>query len=300
MNDHQLKLDMPMPENPTLRFLSYGIFRPGQLGFLQLKELTEKAESDAVDGWSLWLRQGMSVLVPADNGCDRATGIVLTFEREHEMGAYQRICDMQPQYGYAWAGPLVTQSGVRVNCLVGRVDEEQPDTIPGLSEQLHFDLEKDRFHDEALRFLTEQRETKLLRTFQGWDSLFQLETLYILLWSSIERYLTMRYRLYGEVRDKLRLMGRDEFLQQVLDNTPISPHVTRRSDNPSFARASRSDKAFDLLLYYYQIRCNLVHHGKEGDDYGLLYDAFNELLPAFKKTADHAYEQSKVKADASR
>jgi len=299
MNDNQLKSDMPMPEDPTLRFFSYGIFRPGQLGFLQLKDLTEKAEPDAVDGWSLWLRQGMSVLVRAEDGCDRAQGTVLTFERGHEMGAYRVICKMQPQYHYVWEGPLVTQGGARVNCLVGRVDEERPHTVPGLSEQLPFDFQKDKFHDEALRFLTEQGK-KLLHTFQGWDSLFQLETLYILLWSSIERYLMMRYLLNGDISDKLRLMSQDAFLQQVLDNTPISPHVTRRSDNPSFARASRSDKAFDLLLYYYQIRCNLVHHGKEGDDYGLLYDAFNELLPAFKKTADHAYKQSKVRTHISR
>jgi len=44
---------MHMPDNPSLPFFAYGIFRPGQLAFLQVKEQTDRTEHDTVEGWSL-------------------------------------------------------------------------------------------------------------------------------------------------------------------------------------------------------------------------------------------------------
>jgi hypothetical protein len=299
METSVLEIHMDMPTDPTLPFFSYGIFRPGQLAFLQVSGLTEKRDPDTVKGWSLWLRDGMSVLVPAKLAGDSVSGVVLTFERGHELIAYKNICDMEPQYHYAWTEPVVTQNGVKANCLMEKTYHSQTNMVPGLAELLHFDLERDPFHEKALKYMNGERPS-LPDTFMGWDSLFRLEMLYMLLWSSIERYLSQRYRLNGDVSDKLRLMSDDEFLRGQLASARIQRRSVRRSDNPSFMRIPDAEHTHDLLLYYYQIRCNLVHHGKEGNDYDLLYNAFDVLLLAFQKTVEHAYKESRVVTHASR
>jgi len=231
------------------------------------------------------------VLVPSNTKGDSALGTVLTFMPRHEQTAYRYICWMEPEYHYEWSEPLLTQHGIRVNCLKGKATGQPTEPVEGLTEQLQFDLDKDPIHDEALEFIKCERKLLSL-AFTGFDSLFRLEMLYLLLWSSIERYLSMRYQLKGKTDDKLRLMASDTFLQGQLRNARVGERTIHRVDNPVFTRTSNTNNVYQLLLYYYQIRCNLVHHGKEGIDYDLLYQALSELLPVFKRTADHAYKES--------
>jgi hypothetical protein len=46
---------------------AYGVFQPGDLGFLRVKKYVERVDSGAVTG-KLWVRDGLPLLELADGG----------------------------------------------------------------------------------------------------------------------------------------------------------------------------------------------------------------------------------------
>ena len=66
---------MDIPKNTAQPFFAYGIFRPGQIGFLQLKELVfEVMEPSYIDG-TLLLRDGLPIIDPCK--CGRTKGVII-------------------------------------------------------------------------------------------------------------------------------------------------------------------------------------------------------------------------------
>lgn len=303
------------PDNPRLPFFAYGIFKPGQLAFLQICDLVGSKAEDSIRG-GLWLRNGMSVYDPEDGGV--VEGVVLTFQSGKEPAAYQAICNMEPQHHYGWY-ETKTMGGVKVNCLKGRALE----TLRQDHVRLWSDLtRKDEVFDEAglviqagLKELDELE--KLERSWRatqktgtcshgpstghrppvdeklGCARLFRAEMYYMLLWSMIERYLSMRYRLTGNTESKLDRMSDDKHLRSALSRyCGVVRKEVHRSDNPSAKKVLNPDRLGDALDYYYQIRCNMVHHGKDLEDYNQLRDALVSLWQIFDATLNGAYAES--------
>src|SRR3990172_4577555 len=91
---------MKRPENADLPFFAYGLFRPGQLGFLKLRELVNNVSEPARVEGSLLLRDGLPIIHL--NGRGFVKGALLTFLPERAAEAYDRISAMEPDNHYRW------------------------------------------------------------------------------------------------------------------------------------------------------------------------------------------------------
>lgn len=275
-------MSMALPSNTGLPFFAYGIFVPGQLAFLQLRDKSPVLAHDQIAG-CLWLRNGLSLFDLQSNGS--VDGAVLEFRPMEQRAAYLSICNMEPENQYSWIETTTTQ-GRMVNCLQGRhLDRHKLERLP-------FAPDHDPILCEALDMLLETLHSTPKR-FDGFRSLFGLEMAYLLLWSSIERYLFMRYRLKGATRPKLRLMAKDVRFCRVLRETVVETRDVHSVDDPSDAERLDGTKPYESLCYYYKVRCNLTHHGKEAEDYDRVWCAFAQLLPVFKATVDGAFAESR-------
>lgn len=96
---------MDLPENTLLPMFAYGVFQPGDLGFLRVKCMSPASMPGAVTG-KLWVRDGLPLLDLADG--ERVHGAVLHFHPEAAGRAYYRIVELEPDKQYDW-GILGTQ-----------------------------------------------------------------------------------------------------------------------------------------------------------------------------------------------
>ena len=105
---------MYIPEDISLPFFAYGLFRPGQLAFFQLRELVSNVQPAQVPG-KLLLRDGLPILV-LSQGQGRIEGALLTFLPEKAADAYDRISEMEPDNHYRWKEEKI--GGVSENFLI--------------------------------------------------------------------------------------------------------------------------------------------------------------------------------------
>ena len=96
--DHPVDLKRP--------FFAYGIFRPGELGFFQLREFVGKIEQPSQVTGCLRLRDGLPILDRAGSGM--VTGTLLHFATAQAAeGAYGRITALEPEKQYRWEAFLI-------------------------------------------------------------------------------------------------------------------------------------------------------------------------------------------------
>src|SRR5690348_12642189 len=110
---------MDLPENTLLPMFAYGVFQPGDLGFLRVKEYVAHVDAGAVTG-KLWVRGGLPLLGLEDGGC--VHGAVLHFHPEAAGRAYYRIVELEPDKQYVWGTVTLTVDGhsITSNTLLGR------------------------------------------------------------------------------------------------------------------------------------------------------------------------------------
>jgi len=133
-----------------------------------------------------------------------------------------------------------------------------------------------------------------------WDlkSLFQLQMAYLLLWSSIERYVSLRYHLGNNVTGKIaNLAEEDEFSQSLKDVVTESRYVFR-ADRPTEKETLDSSDPKKSLNYYYQVRSNLTHRGKSAhNDFKIIKSSLEELFKIFVRVKDKAFSSDDLDKD---
>src|SRR5213594_2684102 len=107
---------MNPPTNPTLPFFAYGVFKPGELAFLQIKGLAEGCRSGCSIRGALRIRDGLPIASPDEKG--EISGVLIKFRSGSEAPAYQRIADLEPDYQYRWEEAETTFG--QANFLAGR------------------------------------------------------------------------------------------------------------------------------------------------------------------------------------
>ena len=128
---------------------------------------------------------------------------------------------------------------------------------------------------------------------------------YLLLWSSIERYLSLRHRLDAKVTAKINHLAEDRAFAESLQQ-----HVKGKNNKRTIHRADRPQDKYVLdrtepkksAEYYYQVRSNVTHRGKSGAsdrDYEILEWSLRELLAIFRDMLKVAQEDAKRMAAAA-
>lgn len=167
---------MDKPDNVSLPFFAYGVFKPGQLSFLQISDCVAQIRTDLQTPGELRLRDGLPLFVPAASG-PFVKGSLIVFEDGKTELAYQRIAGLEPHHQYSWK--VMKFGGDEANVLVGRSPQK------GSSQcDEEWDGWTDPFFGPALDVV---EETLKANAGFEWDlkPLFRLQMAYLLLWSSI-------------------------------------------------------------------------------------------------------------------
>jgi len=278
---------MEIPERPGLPFFAYGLFRPGQLGFLRLKEFVERAATFAISG-ELRIRDGLPIADPEGGGT--LEGDLLFFKPGTEPQAYQRVVDIEPDHQYRWG--LAIAGGSHCNVLWGK--SPRKGSVP--LDEPDWDGRVDPLFTVALEVI---EEVLVEQGHFQWDlkPMFRLQMAYLLLWSAIERYASLRYHLGDKVFDKIKQLANEPGFVAAIQAIGAPQRSVQRADRPSAsARFDPADPA-QCIEYYYQLRSNVVHRGKAiPQDHDRIREALSELLPAFRAMMEHAFEASRLDA----
>lgn len=298
-----------LPDNISLPFFSYGIFRPGEIAYQLLEDLVDenKIENVKING-DLKLRDGL--LVFENNTKVEVSGYLLHFIKGRELEAYKRIEKIEPKEYYTWNSDKV-QHRNKFNILYARkvdsgVDETKSEFDPTLFESLFSSIWNDPFFIKGFKILHELNCDKFFssisntKEYPGWheesnfNRYLQLQMLYTFLWSLIERFTFLSYGL-GMNPNKRNI---------ALANDPdLKKSFLKLTDNPNFAyfnsgfsrTISRSDRPGEkikweikkaseidlnkMITFYYSLRSNITHRGKSGMRKSkLLESSFKELL----------------------
>jgi hypothetical protein len=273
---------MKIPSKTDLPFFAYGIFKPGQLCFFQIKELTKKTIEGVVDG-ILKERDGIPLLIKSNYF--KIKGCLIYFYSGKENNAYHRIIEIEPDEVYRWDEVKVNGSVV-ANVLLGKKEQR------GSSELEHFE-EWDGKSDPYFKQGLEEVEA-ILRDNSDFDgeyrSLFRLQMAYTLLWSAIERYAGLRYHLAKEANKKVFRIAEEKcFIDSLKRNVKSVREVFSATDLGKYTLDPNDPGK--SIKYYYQVRSNVVHRGKVVTrDFDTVKLSLKELLAIFRDLLNESFK----------
>lgn len=264
---------MERPCNIDLPFFAYGLFRPGQLAFFQLRDFVKEVTDPSKIAGCLRLRDGLPLLDPQEKGFVR--GALITFLPDRASEAYDRISSMEPDKHYRW--DIHNVDGKTVNVLVGQ--------SPRKGSEMFEENDWNGWDDPLFTAALDVVEETLMSEVFHWNlkSLFRLQMAYLLLWSSIERYVSLRYHLGDKVSEKVKQLASEPAFSENLQRHVKSTREVYRADRPKKREVIDPNSPEKSINYYYQVRSNIVHRGKGvSRDYDLLQESLTELLSIFR------------------
>jgi hypothetical protein len=235
-----------LPKDVTRSFFAYGLFKPGELAYFQIRDLATSTPATATG--QLRIRDGVPFLAPSAPGYTVGGALVSFAPADAEEG-YGRIAAMEPKHLYSWGTIAVddgvNDNGVDANVLLGR--------SPGQGHPLDlpdWDGWEDPLFVTALPLIG--RRAKALRGRHGYEALFDRQMAYMLLWSAIERYLSLRYSLGEDVNQKIaglinpsfsRRRGAAATAERLVHTHQVSVSVPASSSWEPLAVSARSNRA---------------------------------------------------------
>lgn len=274
-----------LPEKTSLPFFTYGIFKPGQLAFFQIQKYLKDLPAELSIPGNLLLRDGLPIF-DADGG-GQVKGMLLSFSPENAHVAYAQISSMEPENHYRWTEHEF--EGNSVNLLIGK----SPNAGSEDYEEDEWSCWDDPLFTEALCVVKEIIDSELSST---WDMkpFFRLQMAYMLLWSSIERYLSLRYHLGSQVVKKIKRLAREPAFVTGLKNHVKDDRKVSRADRPRDKYRLDPASPKSSIGYYYQVRSNIVHRGKgQHRDFDHVKLSLTELFHIFEDVLVAAKQEAK-------
>ena len=270
-NNRRIPLDPPV--DTSLPFFAYGIFKPKQLAYSKIKNhVDEKKLINAEVNYEMRIRDGVPILT--DKQRDSYTnGFIITFRQGHEDMAYDVISKTLLESLYEWR--TVDINGNCVNVLFG----VNPDMGSNFIERINFDGKNDPLFTKGIGLI--ERNLSSIEFSWNKQSFFELQMNYMMLWSAIERYSSLKY-------NKSKSKNNEKFANQKSFKDSIKkfkdkPHSPVYSTEDLKVHEFDADNPKNTMYYYYTFRCNIVHNGKSAPkDYDMLRQATEELLEIFK------------------
>jgi hypothetical protein len=125
--------------------------------------------------------------------------------------------------------------------------------------------------------------------------LFRLQMAYLLLWSAIERYVSLRYHLGDKVTEKVKHLAKEQAFVEGLKQAVKETREVFRSDRPDQKETLDAKFPGGSLNYYYQIRSNITHRGKGVvRDHHRVLEALEQLCPVFRGVLAAAQANAEV------
>lgn len=274
-----------LPDDISLPFFAYGLFKPGQLAFHKIHDLVQDFNEVEITG-TLKIRDGLPLFVNKGNSI--INGFMIKFKPGLELEAYNRILELEPMNYYKW-DEISTEEG-RANILKAY----KPGRGSDYYEYGSWDEKRDPYFSDALEVIRGVLEDEKNSKDSHPDNLkpfFQLQMAYMLLWSSIERYASLRYHLGGDVNQKiLQIAKEDVFAIKLKEIVKGERKITGVNDLKNYTLDP--EDPLKSIKYYYKVRSNLVHRGKAVfRDYDIIYNSLKELLDIFENLLHHSLNE---------
>lgn len=258
--------------NNQLPFFTYGIFRPGEISFLGIKDFVSTAEPMTIKG-DLVLRDGLTLF--KDSKHQTVDGFLIKFKSEFESKAYSFIDSLEPKKLYRWRENKFNDISFKI--LYGVKPGRGSDDIREADWQTIWD---DPFFTHAMDVLSEIPTEEFDWEFK---SLFKLQMKYMLLWTILERFSFLRYSLGGGPSARNKLLAEDIYFKEALKEYVKSERTVFSSEDPDRKTILNAKNSKKSLEYYYQVRSNITHRGKGViKDYDTVKSSFNELYDITK------------------
>lgn len=262
------------PLNHKLPFLAYGSFKPGELRFNLIKQFVVETKPTKVYGL-MKEKDGVPIFYTTKTKSyawfDYAA-YEIYFKKGQEQQAYQIISENEPNTYYTW----VNFQGA--NILEGK------SRLRGLEEFMDqtWSFKHDPYFSQGLLACKEIRKgsrSKMPELHQEYFDFFCNQSAFMLLWTIIERFCTLKY---GNIspNEKLKSLYTDpeikwDFVYDIVKRNDSIVRSDREKDQLKLNSASSIKK---ILEYYYGLRSNMVHRGKNVfGDINRISDAFDEL-----------------------
>lgn len=283
------------PPHNNLPFFAYGIFKPGELAYSRIKEYVREKYPKEIP-YEMSFRDGVPLILPRGHKNFITKGFLIYFDQGREQQAYNIISKTEPEALNKWENILV--GGDEANVLMGK------DVDKGCSPQMEYIAEykgkNDPFFKEAI-ILIEKNLNKILKKEKKYhpnvNDFFTLEMNYMLLWSAIERYSSLKYP-YQSKGDNNKDFSKEESFRIALKK------YVHRKDTVYNAEKlySRTLEVKDhmnptdyeeCIKYYYTVRSNVVHRGKmiNMTDYNRLKFSLCELLKIFQDVLKDTFKE---------
>lgn len=255
-----------VPEDVTLPFFAYGLFKPEEPLHRYLRDFLGDLPPvpGAVRG-SLLIRDGLPLLKDGSTG--RVDGHVICFRPGRGADGYETIRSRESPEQYRWKRlELIDPPGRWANVLVGK----SPDRGSVAAEETTWRSSDDAVLRDGLALIRQIANKHGAAPFDsappesfGWDRLFRLHMAYLFLWTVIERYAAFAYGpVLGPTR-KAGALGADPLFAEILAATSGRQDRLFSSEKPAdppycLDRGNPEKSA----MYYFQVRNNLTHRGK--------------------------------------
>lgn len=313
---------MASQASQSLPFFSYGVFKPGEIGFLRISECVDDFQEGVVEGY-LFERNGMAMfsqaLDPSPVG-----GFLLRLSSPEEV--YNEINRVEPEGQYEWCEIKVKTSDetISANILVAseKFDPKYGSVgrITPMEHELHnqvkfdwygnviwWDGKNDILFDGAMEKIGNVIDSSPERIIpedpdhisgDAANHFFEVQMAYLLLWTVIERFLNIRYATDGEARvGDWKAMAEDKPFRRKLEDVVSD---TRNGDTLLDLRTAERlielerDNSEQAIRYYRRLRNNIAHRGKGAGqtEYEALYKSCWELFQCFSHELDETFDRS--------
>lgn len=272
-----------LPNRINLPFFAYGIFKPGQIAYSRIAKYEKEPPEMHTIKHKMCLRDGIPFILSDVSEYHSSEGFLFEFNEDESELAYKTICESISKKLYYWKE--IDVDGQKANALIGKKpSRSRPQAIDG-----KFDGSNDPYFKEALELIRDDMGEEL--DFWKMNDYFRLQRNYMLLWSAVERYASLRYGPHNKSTNNEKLAS-EEFFQESL-KCHVPKGETRDIYRTDTLRKITldCDTPEDSIDYYYTLRCNMVHRGKSlYNDADFVSQSLDELLKIFNDVLECTFK----------
>ena len=269
---------LSLPPDTSLSFIAYGSFKPFELRFHSIKEYVLKTEPIIISGM-MREKDGIPIFESSTYFAFSYDAYLLYFVPGKEREAYQAIAETEPEAYYEWS----ELGGNTI--LVGKPD------LKGTTEYLEpsWTFRNDPYFEYGLKACEFISKTPVNSTngqaFSDYFPFFSSSSAYMLLWTIIERFCAIKYGNIGPSA-KINSLVNDPMIdwKPILNKIERSDTIYRSDREDYYLILDKNAGPKKVLDYYYGMRSNMVHRGKDVfGDVDKIQHALKELEFIFKE-----------------
>ena len=264
-----------LPEELSLPFFAYGIFRPDEIAWSRIVSFVESTDELNIDGWQLRERNGLPLAALQKDA--RMSGNRVRFVDPRS--AYELIGNVEPSGEYKWVS-VTDSTGEKCNLLAAKEPKTSTEPIDQWSSAC------DPLFQFGIAFVSGVISDVAPRLAEigpfgdsesDWKPYFELQGAFLTLWSIFERYAAFRYGAEFQPSDEVGCQKRAPSTAKIYETarsgkfgTAIAKaHIDEafkvfsvRENKPKRVTRDGLIDPEKAVRAWYQVRSNLAHRGK--------------------------------------